>query len=205
MAKRKASAHTETHIQVEPQTDTAITAIPAETPIASDYSLLGEGQLAPQTDPQLPPESQPAAISEAATPPVQPLATTITDLGAFVAALSPSQLEKIKALAAAKGLTPAGLRKGPNGGLLIEVEIPEEVVEPFAVWAEAAGEPLADFIRKITADSLVSYCYQDWGEAASARSTMPAMPANTMNPPAAGVSAPPPASASVNPPAPTTA
>jgi len=116
-----------------------------------------------------------------ATPPPTPDSANLTD---FVSKLSPEQLARVRALAASAGIS-TGPRRGPNGGLIIEVEVPEEVVEPFTVWAESAGEPLSDFIRKITADSLIAYCFQDWGQAPTGGPTT-ARPADTMKVPAAG-------------------
>jgi hypothetical protein len=112
-----------------------------------------------------PPDPPPAPAGSTASVTV-PVPVPI-DLSAYVASLSPEQIAKLRTLAASAGIS-AGPRKGPNGGILIEVEVPAEVVEPFTEWASAAGESLPDFIRKVTADSLVSYCFQDWSAPAAA-------------------------------------
>jgi hypothetical protein len=100
------------------------------------------------------------------------------DLTSFVANLSPEQLAKVRSLAASAGLS-TGPRKTASGGLIIEVEVPEQVIEPFTEWAQSAGEPLVDFIRKIAANSLIAYCFQDWGAQAMQQQTTTAAAAAT--------------------------
>jgi hypothetical protein len=127
-------------------------------PIVSDSGRVGEPASLTAIQPPDPPPA-PAGSTAAVPVPI--------DLSAYVASLSPEQIAKLRTLAASAGIS-AGPRKGPNGGILIEVEVPAEVVEPFTEWASAAGESLPDFIRKVTADSLVSYCFQDWSAPAAA-------------------------------------
>src|ERR1700722_2273574 len=119
------------------------------------------------TDPVLtPPESGDLAAQQgslSANPPSTPPPTP--DLAAFVSNLTQEQRDRLRSLASAQGIA-TGPRKGPGGGLIIEVEVPEQVFEPFREWPESAGESLVDFIRKVAADSLIAYCYQDWGAVA---------------------------------------
>jgi hypothetical protein len=157
--------------QIREQVNSA-TAIDATEPIVSDSSQ-------PESALTAAPANEPASL----TPPSAP--SSLPDLASFVSNLTQEQLSRVRALAAAKGIS-TGPRKGPNGGLLIEVEIPEQVIEPFSVWAEAAGEELSDFVRKVAADSLLSYCFQDWGADAARQAQAAAVkPADTMKPPAA--------------------
>lgn len=138
------------------------------------------GQTASPMPPPAPPAPPPApgnGIASGTLP-------ASNDLAAFLSNLNPDQLAKVRQFASAKGIA-TGPRKGANGGLLIEVEVPPEVVEPFQYWAESAGEPLVDFIRKIAADSLVAYCFQDWGQAASRGGAVASGAAETMKVPAA--------------------
>jgi hypothetical protein len=176
--------------------DSSNSAVPA-IPVVSSHS--GEPESAPTLNPDQAPAPPPAPAGQAAsvaaidtpsvpyifdTRPVPFIPVNLTD---FVAKLSPDQLAKLRQMAQSAGIS-AAPRRGPNGGLMVEIEVPAEVCEPFSVWAEAAGEPFADFIRKIAADSMISYCYQDWGEAASAvHGAKPVMPADTMKVPAAGI------------------
>lgn len=131
-------------------------------PIVSDSGRVGEPASLTAIHPPDPPPAPAGSTASVTVPVPVPI-----DLSAYVASLSPEQIAKLRTLAASAGIS-AGPRKGPNGGILIEVEVPAEVVEPFTEWASAAGESLPDFIRKVTADSLVSYCFQDWSAPAAA-------------------------------------
>ena len=92
------------------------------------------------------------------TPPAPPASADLAD---FVANLTQEQLAKVRALASAKGIS-TGPRKGRNGGVVIEIELPAEVVEPLATWAEEAGDTFEVFVNKIAADAITNYCFGDW-------------------------------------------
>ena len=92
------------------------------------------------------------------TPPAPPASADLAD---FVANLTQEQLAKVRALASAKGIS-TGPRKGKSGGVVIEIELPAEVVEPLATWAEEAGDTFEAFVNKIAADAITNYCFGDW-------------------------------------------
>ena len=121
----------------------------------------------PNGDPPAPaltdgqPTANPSATGQESAP--------TTDLAALVANLSPEQLARVRELAASKGIAQSiSPRKGPNGGIMLEIEVPAEVIEPFQTWSQEAGEPFAEFVNKIAGMSLINYCFQDWGAIATA-------------------------------------
>ena len=95
-------------------------------------------------------------------PAIAPSIAANTDISAFLSGLNPEQLSRIRALAAAKGLS-TGPQKGPGGGLLVTVEIPPEAVEPLRTWAEEAGTTFAEFVGQVACDAITNYCFGDWG------------------------------------------
>jgi hypothetical protein len=122
----------------------------------------------------------PAQTPSAPPAPVSANSPILSDLGAFVANLTPEQLFRVRELARSRGLS-AGPRKGPNGGLMVEVEIPAEAVEPLQVWADESGTSFAEFVGKVAGDAIVNYCFGDWG----ATVVQPVTPAAVVPPPAA--------------------
>jgi len=128
----------------------------------------------PDTNPLADPPStgQQAAASGASIAKTDP--TVSADLSAFISGLSPDQLAKVRKLAASQGIS-TGPRKGPGGGLLVEIEIPLEACEPMQTWAESAGEPFDSFVRKIAADAITNYCFGDWSAVRPAEQTAPAV------------------------------
>jgi hypothetical protein len=100
------------------------------------------------------------------------------DLTSFVANLSPGQLEKIRALAASAGIA-TGPQKGPNGGLLVTVEIPPEAVDPLRTWAEESGTSFQEFVSKVAGDAIVNYCFGDWSAVREAPIAAPAATTTT--------------------------
>jgi len=129
-------------------------------------------------------DSSPVQPPESAMPAETPLSATgvptpsLTDLGAFVANLSPEQLFRVRELARSRGLS-AGPRRGPTGGLLVEIEIPQEVCEPMQTWAESAGDTFEEFVRKVASDAITNYCFGDWGATTVTPVPIVAQPATT--------------------------
>jgi hypothetical protein len=132
----------------------------------------------------IPSDTASAAEPESATPAETPLSAasaptpSLTDLGAFVANLTPEQLFRVRELARSRGLS-AGPRKGPNGGLMVEVEIPAEAVEPLQTWADESGSSFAEFVGKVAGDAIVNYCFGDWGATTVTPAPAVASPAAT--------------------------
>jgi hypothetical protein len=117
---------------------------------------------------------QPAASAAPAANADPVVSAAPADLSEFISRLSPDQLAKVRALAASRGIS-TGPRRGPGGGLLIEIEIPPEACEPMQTWAESAGEPFEVFVRKIAADAITNYCFGDWSAVRPAEQTAPAV------------------------------
>jgi hypothetical protein len=106
------------------------------------------------------------------TPPPTPDSANLTD---FVARLSPEQLSRVRALAASAGLS-TGPQRGPNGGLLVTVEIPVEACEPLAEWARESGASFQEFVSKVAGDAIVNYCFGDWSAVREAPAPVVATP-----------------------------
>ena len=130
----------------------------------------------PPSNPQgMAPESQESANLSAnppSTPPPTPDSANLTD---FVAKLSPEQLAKVRSLAASAGLS-TGPQRGPNGGLLVTVEVPVEACEPLAEWARESGASFQEFVSKVAGDAIVNYCFGDWSAVREAPAPVVAAP-----------------------------
>lgn len=72
-----------------------------------------------------------------------------SDMGAFLAGLSPEQLAKIRTMAAAKGLTPSILRTDIHGNTLVEIRIDRDLAEPLRAWAEQSGLSFTEQCQQI--------------------------------------------------------
>jgi hypothetical protein len=100
------------------------------------------------------------------------------NLSDFVSKLSPEQLAKVRSLAASAGIS-TGPRKSPSGGILVEITIPPEAVEPLAEWARESGESFEVFVSKVAGDAIVNYCFGDWSAVREAPVPAPAPVAAT--------------------------
>jgi hypothetical protein len=103
---------------------------------------------------------------------VHPPAPDSTNLSDFVSKLSPEQLAKIRTLAASAGLS-TGPQKGPNGGLLVLIEVPQEAIDPLQTWAQESGSSFAEFVSKVAGDAIVNYCFGDWSAVREAPAPAP--------------------------------
>jgi hypothetical protein len=157
MSKRNAQWRqkvTENAIQANPESNTEV---PSQiTPPASN----------PQG--RAPEEAQQAIL--AANP--QGQSTPAPDLAAFVSNLTQEQRDKLRALASAQGIS-TGPRKSPSGGILVEITIPPEAVEPLAEWARESGESFEVFVSKVAGDAIVNYCFGDWSAVREAPAAAP--------------------------------
>lgn len=125
-----------------------------------------------------PPAETPSASAAASSPAIATNATP-TDLSAFVSGLTQEQLSRVRDLARARGLS-AGPQRGPNGGLMVTIEIPSEACEPLQTWADSAGTTFEKFVCQVAGDAITNYCFGDWG----ATVVQPVTPIATVIPPA---------------------
>lgn len=114
-------------------------------------------------DAQLSTETSPETVS-AAVPSTVAAAPNVPSLEAFIASASPEQLIRLRALAAAKGLTttPAGATKHADGSMKCEIVISPEIVPQLEEWASADGIPLVEEIQNKVNEALVNYVFGDW-------------------------------------------
>jgi hypothetical protein len=92
----------------------------------------------------------------------------LNDLDGILARMSPEQLQKIRVLAAAKGLTAAsaGIAGSGNrladGSMTVEIHLDAPMTEQLEIWAEADGLALVEEAQKRILESLENYLYGDW-------------------------------------------
>jgi hypothetical protein len=116
-------------------------------------------------------ESLPQPAADAGIVPVEVAAAVmpnLNDLDGLLARMSPEQIQKIKVLAASKGLTTAvaGIAGGGNkladGSMTVEIHLDAPMTEQLEIWAEADGLTLVEEAQKRILESLENYLYGDW-------------------------------------------
>jgi len=116
----------------------------------------------------------PAEVKPDSTGPVQPAAASAPpavadnpnpalNLASVLASLTPDQLQKIRGMAVAEGVTaPQSSGKRADGSMVVSVELDTPTVEQLELWAEADGCSLVEEAQKRIAEALNSYLYGDW-------------------------------------------
>lgn len=130
---------------------------------AQESVNLGGSALGGLTTEDLTAPAAASAPSTVATSPIVPI--VLPDLDAMLSAASPEQLQKIRMLAAIKGLTAtdvAASRKLPDGSMMVAVQLDGPTVEQLELWAEADGCSLVEEAQKRISEALTNYLYGDW-------------------------------------------
>ena len=116
-------------------------------------------------------EPSPQPIADAGIMPVEdvaPVMPNLNDLDGLLARMSPEQIQKIRVLAASKGLTTAvaGIAGSGNkladGSMTVEIHLDAPMTEQLEIWSEADGLTLVEEAQKRILESLTNYLYGDW-------------------------------------------
>lgn len=129
--------------------------IEAQESVNPGGSVLGQSSASASPEPTPAPSLSPVASNPIGLP----------DLDAMLLSATPEQLQRIKVLAAAKGLTSkdvAASRKMPDGSMTVAVYLEPPIVEQLELWAEADGCSLVEEAQKRISEALTNYLYGDW-------------------------------------------
>ena len=129
----------------------------SQTP--SDEQAIG-GSPEPQPYTGTPP--QPASAPELSPVADSPAIPNLDDL---LTSATPEQLQRIRMLAASKGLSVPASGSGTkhaDGSMTVSVFLEGPVVEQLEIWAEADGCSLVEEAQKRISEALTNYLYGDW-------------------------------------------
>src|SRR5271157_1823375 len=102
---------------------------------------IGHG-LAETAEAQPPADSLPQPAPAPEPSPVAASPIVVPNLDDFLASATPEQLQKIRILAASKGLSVPAAGSGTkraDGSMTVEVNLPPEIVQQLEIWSEPGG------------------------------------------------------------------